>query len=97
MEGVDEDSRKSGLAYEILCEISKYSKWNVEFVYGDFEELYQELEQGKIDVLPCVCYTPERAKHILFSDDVLTNEQYYISTLDSNYHYVVFTKHLIGL
>ena len=84
MEGVDEDSRKSGLAYEILCEISKYSKWNVEFVYGDFEELYQELEQGKIDVLPCVCYTPERAKHILFSDDVLTNEQYYISTLDSN-------------
>lgn len=80
--GAEEDAEKSGYAYDLLCEIAYINNWRYEFVYGDFNVLYQQLINGEIDILPCLVYTEERAAAHLFSDEEIYNEQYFISALN---------------
>ena len=84
MEGGADGTVQAGLTYELLCEIAVYSHWQIEYVYGDFSDLYQQLLNGEIDVLPNVIATDERKEQLLFSDFMLNEEHYYISTLSDN-------------
>ena len=84
MEGGVDGSVQSGLTYELLCEIGTYNHWDIEFVYGDFSDLYQQLTEGKIDILPNIIDTDERKEQVLFHDLVLNEEHYYISALRSS-------------
>ena len=78
--GAAEGAPKSGLAYDILCELAAITGWEIEFVYGDFDGLYGMLKDGKIDLLPCVSYNDERAAEVLFPDEGISEERYFIST-----------------
>ena len=82
MEGGEDGSPQSGLTYEILCEIATYNHWKMEFVYGEFSDLYKQLSEGKIDILPNVINTEERKQQVLFHDLLLNEEHYCISALD---------------
>lgn len=82
MLGASEDGVKSGFAYDLLRNIAAINNWEYEFVYGDFNELYVQLLNGEIDILPCLVYTDERAQRHLFSDEEIYLEQYYISALN---------------
>ena len=84
MEGGVDGSVQSGLTYELLCEIGTYNHWDIEYVYGDFSDLYQQLVEGKIDILPNIIDTEERKEQVLFHDFVLNEEHYYLSSLQSN-------------
>lgn len=84
MEGGEDGSFKRGLTYELLCEIATYDHWKVEFVYGEFSDLYKQLAEGKIDILPNVISTEERKEQVLFHDLLLNEEHYCISALASN-------------
>ena len=75
---------QSGFTYELLCEIAAYNHWDIEYVYGDFSHLYQQLEEGKIDILPNMIDTEERKEKILFHSFELNTEHYYVSSLKSN-------------
>lgn len=81
MEGGDDGSLQSGFTYELLCEIAAYNHWDVEYVYGDFSDLYNRLADGEIDVLPNIIATEERRQNVLFDDFPLNEEHYYISAL----------------
>ena len=81
MEGGSDGSPQSGFTYELLCEIAAYNHWDIEYVYGDFSDLYKELEAGDIDILPNMIDTEERRKKILFHPLALNTEHYYISEL----------------
>ena len=83
MEGGANGSARSGMTYELLCEIAAYNHWNIRYVYGDFSDLYRMLKEGKIDLLPNVVDTDQRRESVLFHDFVLNEEHYYISTLES--------------
>lgn len=52
---------KGGLTYEYLQTIGYIANIDYEYVYGDFESLYEKLNNGDIDVLPCFnkCYENE--------------------------------------
>ena len=51
-EGSSDETPKSGYGYEYLQQVAAYTGWNYEYVYGDWEELYQELTDGEIDSSP---------------------------------------------
>ena len=79
MLGAGEGTVKSGFAYDLLCDVAAINHWRYEFVYGDFNVLYEQLLRGEIDILPCLVYTEERAAAHLFSDEEIYVEQYFIS------------------
>ena len=80
MEGGADGTVQSGFTYELLCEIAAYNHWNIEYVYGDFSDLYKQLEEGTIDILPNVIDTEERKQQVLFHSLSLNTEHYYISS-----------------
>lgn len=84
MEGGADGSLQEGYTYELLCEIATYNHWNMEFVYGEFGDLYRQLCEGKIDILPNVISTEERKERVLFHPLLLNEEHYYISALATN-------------
>lgn len=57
-----------GFNFEYLYEIAKYTGWKYQVVEtGSWEEAWQMLEDGEIDILPSVYYTSERAKEVGYS------------------------------
>ncbi len=80
MTGASEDAQKSGYAYDLLCEISRFANWDIEFVYGSFSDLLAMVKKGEIDVLPCVDYTDERAGELFFTQSKTIDEYYTIAT-----------------
>ena len=66
MLGASEGEHKSGYAYDLLSNVATINNWKCEFVYGDFNELYDMLLNNEIDILPCLVYTEERSKQHYF-------------------------------
>ena len=60
---------KQGAGYEYFQKISYITGWKYEYVYASFKECLDMLEDGEIDLLGSVSYTPERAESIDFSSN----------------------------
>ncbi len=73
-----EGEPKSGFGYEYYQQISYYSGWKYEYVYGTFGELLEMLKAGEIDIMGNLSYTDERARDILYSMEEQGREVYYI-------------------
>lgn len=72
------DSAKYGFGYEYIQLIASYTGWKYEYVYGSYAELYQMLLNNEIDLLPAVgCDTQVQGK-ILFPEDAMAKETYYL-------------------
>lgn len=69
---------KSGYAYDYIQTIASYAGWEIEYVYGTFKDLYPKLESGEIDLLPEVSYLDERSGHVLFPQDKMADENFYL-------------------
>ena len=75
---------KQGAGYEYLQKISYITGWKYEYVYGSFKECLDMLEDGEIDILGSVSYTPERAESIDFSAYAEGTERYWIYTREDH-------------
>lgn len=65
----DKNGNYCGYDAEYNYEVSKYTNWNCEYVdFDSFESAYAALEAGKIDILPALFYSEERARNLLLSD-----------------------------
>lgn len=71
-----ETGRLSGYGYEYLQTIAAYTGWDYEYVPGEWNELWQMLLNGEIDILEDVSYTEERASQILYSSRPIGSEVY---------------------
>lgn len=78
MSGFGPEDPKDGYAYEYLQTIASYTGWEYEYVYGNWNELYDKLLTGEIDILTDVSYNPEREKNILFPELTMGTETYYL-------------------
>ncbi len=58
----DADGNPQGIFVDIINEIAKNAGWNVEYKKSSLEECIQLLDSGKIDILPDVVNSDERAK-----------------------------------
>ena len=76
--GSGDDVRKTGYAYEYYQEIAKYTGWTYEYVYGSWEEIYEKLLTGDVDIMAGVSRIDNRDSQMLFSDYAMGEETYFI-------------------
>lgn len=50
-EGTDDTSPKSGYSYEYLQKLASYTGWKYEYVYGEWDELFEKLTNGEYGYL----------------------------------------------
>ena len=83
---VDEDNKPvSGYAYEYIETIGIYAGWDIEYIPCDnFADSVKKLLAGEVDLIYEISYTEERAKEILFPDEPMGFEYYYLYTSKGN-------------
>jgi signal transduction histidine kinase/ActR/RegA family two-component response regulator len=72
------DEPKSGYGYDYLRKIADYTTWEYEYVYGDWSTLYDQLCRGEIDVMAGMSATPEREDLMLFPNEAMETDIYYL-------------------
>lgn len=78
MSGDSEDDEKYGFAYEYLQSIAAYTGWTYEYKYGFFDELYEDLLAGEIDLLPNVSYSEDKKNLVNFPDYAMGSKICYL-------------------
>ena len=76
--GASDDVRKTGYAYDYYQEIAKYTGWTYEYVYGSWDELYNKLLQGEVDIMAGISRQDSRMSEMLFPNYAMGEEIYYI-------------------
>ena len=77
-EGADDGAVKTGYAYEYYQKLSEYTGWKYTYIYDGFNELYQMLLDGEIDLLAGLAWREEREALIGYPDAAMGNESYYL-------------------
>lgn len=77
-EGASDEEIKSGFGYEYLQKIASYAGWRYTYVYGTWEELYQMLLDGEIDIMAAISRNEEREDQILFPEESMLEETFYV-------------------
>lgn len=75
-EGASDGAVKTGYAYEYYCKLSEYTGWNYEYVYGGFNDLYDMLLEGDIDLLAGLAKRDDRIGIIGYPADPMGSEHY---------------------
>ena len=75
---VNEKGMRKGYGYELLQTLSGYTGWQFEYVTCDWSDCFEKLENGEIDIIGAISYTPDRAEEMLFSDEPMGVEKYYL-------------------
>ena len=75
---VNEKGVRKGYGYELLETLSGYTGWQFEYVTCDWSDCFEKLKNGEIDILGGISYTPDRAEEMLFSDEPMGEEKYYL-------------------
>lgn len=77
-EGDGIDTLRSGFGYEYLQKIASYTGWRYEYVDGSWDELFDELNKGEIDLMAGVSYRSDRTDSIMYPDTEMLKETFYI-------------------
>ena len=80
----DSFGRRTGYAYEYQRKIAAYTGWKYEYVEGNWSELMQMLQDGRIDLMSDVSFTEARTEHMLFSSIPMGSEFYYLFIAPDN-------------
>ena len=75
---INEKGARKGYGYELLATLSGYTGWQFEYVTCDWSDCFEKLENGEIDIMGDVSYTEERAEEMLFSNEPMGVEKYYL-------------------
>ena len=75
---VNEKGARKGYSYELLQTLSGYTGWQFEYVTCDWSDCFEKLENGEIDIMGGISYTEDRAEEMLFSDEPMGEEKYYL-------------------
>ena len=75
----------SGYAYDYIQTIGAYAGWDIKYIPCDsFSDCVKKLVAGEVDIFYEISYTDERAKLILFPDEPMGYEYYYLYTSEKN-------------
>lgn len=68
---LDTNKAPSGFFADLLGEIAKNEKWQLEYVECKWDECLQKLENNEIDIMPDVAYSKERENRFSFGKEVV--------------------------
>lgn len=74
----NEKGARKGYGYKLLETLSGYTGWQFEYVTCDWSDCFEKLENGEIDIMGGISYTEDRAEEMLFSDEPMGEEKYYL-------------------
>ena len=74
----NEKGARKGYGYELLETLSGYTGWQFEYVTCDWSDCFEKLKNGEIDIMGDISYTEDRAEEMLFSDEPMGEEKYYL-------------------
>ena len=74
----NEKGARKGDGYELLQTLSGYTGWQFEYVTCDWSDCFEKLKNGEIDIMGGISYTEDRAEEMLFSDEPMGEEKYYL-------------------
>lgn len=74
----NEKGARKGYGYELLETLSGYTGWQFEYVTCDWSDCFEKLKNGEIDIMGGISYTEDRAEEMLFSDEPMGEEKYYL-------------------
>ena len=74
----NEKGARKGYGYELLQTLSGYTGWQFEYVTCDWSDCFEKLKNGEIDIMGDISYTEDRAEEMLFSDEPMGEEKYYL-------------------
>lgn len=77
-EGDGETAMRSGYGYEYIQKVASYTGWRYEYVPGDWDELFQKLKDGEIDLMAGIAWSEERSAQIGYPDYEMLKETFYI-------------------
>ena len=77
---VNEKGVRKGYGYELLQTLSGYTGWQFEYVTCDWSDCFEKLKNGEIDIMGDISCTEDRAEEMLFSDEPMGEEKYYLYT-----------------
>ena len=81
----DHNNPVSGYSYDYIQTIGTYAGWDVKYIPCDsFHDSLRKLHAGEADLIYEISYTDERAKEILFPDEPMGFEYYYLYTSEEN-------------
>ena len=75
---VNEKGARKGYGYELLQTLSGYTGWQFEYVTCDWSDCFEKLKNGEIDIMGGISYTEDRTQEMLFSDEPMGVEKYYL-------------------
>ena len=75
---VNEKGARKGYGYELLETLSGYTGWQFEYVTCTWSDCFEKLKNGEIDIMGDISYTEERTREMLFSDEPMGEEKYYL-------------------
>lgn len=75
---VNEKGARKGYGYELLETLSGYTGWQFEYVTCDWSDCFKKLKNGEIDIMGGISYTEDRTEEMLFSDEPMGVEKYYL-------------------
>ena len=75
---VNEKGARKGYGYELLETLSGYTGWQFEYVTCNWSDCFEKLKNGEIDIMGDISYTEDRAEEMLFSDEPMGEEKYYL-------------------
>ena len=78
LEGAADGVPKSGYGYEYMQRAASYAGWHLEYVYGSWNELYEKLANGEIDMLPGVSRIGTHIDAALFPSVSMLCETFYV-------------------
>ncbi len=78
---VNDNGEFTGFAYEVLMQIQKITDLQFQFIPMDFQQAWQALKDGNLDIIPGIAQTPERLKDIIYSAKPLCTNYSILCTL----------------
>ena len=75
---VNEKGARKGYGYELLQTLSGYTGWQFEYVTCDWSNCFEKLKNGEIDIMGGISCTEDRTEEMLFSDEPMGVEKYYL-------------------
>ncbi len=80
----DDYGRRSGYSYDYQIRIAANTGWDYDYVEGAWDELYEKLLRGEIDLLSRVSKTEKTIDKLLISDLPIGMENLYVIALASD-------------
>ena len=85
-----DNGRLSGYGYDYLQMIESYTDWSYEYIGYDkgWQEMFDLLDAGEIDLITGVQKTPDREKKYVYSTEPMSSSSLLFTTLQDNDKYV---------